>query len=136
MTTVKIHALSAVRARAGVLEKQLTTLDGDIESKSKRIARIRTRSDELNAELKSLRSTLQLAENRLNELQSSVGIRNERLRIIDPGIVPQRPSAPDIPLNVLAAGLIAAVLCWLYLTVAYHIRAPRRNPVRAYSVER
>ena len=65
------------------------------------------------------------------------GTRNEHLRIVDPGIVPQRPSSPNVPLNVIAALLIAAVFSWLYLTVVFALRGQaRRAPVRAYSTER
>ena len=42
--------------------------------------------------------------------KSSVGNRGERLKIIDPGIVPQRSSSPKLTLNVFAAILIALSL--------------------------
>ncbi|HMC60818.1 MAG TPA: hypothetical protein VKJ01_16630, partial [Candidatus Solibacter sp.] len=43
--------------------------------------------------------------------------RGERLRLIDPGIVPERPSSPNIPLNVLAALFLGLVLPIVYLTL-------------------
>jgi uncharacterized protein involved in exopolysaccharide biosynthesis len=51
-------------------------------------------------------------------------MRGERLRLIDPGIVPQRPSSPNIGLNVIAALLVAltASLVWLSLRYAWRGR--------------
>ena len=46
---------------------------------------------------------------RLRELRATAGTRGERLRVIDPGIVPQRPSSPNVALNVLGALLITLV---------------------------
>ena len=46
----------------------------------------------------------------------------ERLRIIDPGIVPERPSSPNIPLNVLIAFVAAAFLSLVYLGLAFQSR--------------
>ena len=40
---------------------------------------------------------------RLNQVRSNLGYRSERLKIVDPGMVPEQPSAPNVPLRVLAA---------------------------------
>ena len=47
---------------------------------------------------------------RLREARGDAGYRGERLRIIDPGIVPERPSSPNLPLNLVAALLLGLVL--------------------------
>ena len=56
-------------------------------------------------------------ETRLREARGDAGYRGERLRVIDPGIVPERPSSPNLPLNVAAALLLGLVLPILYLTL-------------------
>jgi uncharacterized protein involved in exopolysaccharide biosynthesis len=38
---------------------------------------------------------------------------------MDPGIVPQRPSSPNVPLNVAAALLVALAASIIYLSVAF-----------------
>ena len=38
-------------------------------------------------------------------------------KLIDPGIVPERPSSPNLPLNVVAALLLGLVLPILFLTL-------------------
>lgn len=50
------------------------------------------------------------------------GQRSERLKIIDPGIVPERPSYPNRPLMIVAALLISLVFSVLYVAVAHHGR--------------
>ena len=55
------------------------------------------------------------------------------MRIIDPGIVPERPSAPNLPLNVMAALLLGLVLPLLYFTLEMSYREQRyREPRSAY----
>lgn len=59
------------------------------------------------------------AARRLQEVRAVIGFRGERLKIIDAGIVPERPSFPNIPLNA-AAALVLAITCSLaYLTFAF-----------------
>ncbi len=127
-----------LRARCDVLEKQLAQLA--VESAAKRVAlsQRRERWDELKAQVDSARTILDAANSRLNELQASSGSRTERLKIVDPGIVPQRPSFPNIPLNSVIALLAALAASWMYLTVSYHLRgsAPRLKAVPARAAER
>ena len=62
---------------------------------------------------------MEAALTRLRDVQSVSGTRSERLRIIDPGIVPQRPSSPDIVLTVAVACLLAAIFSLLYVTAQF-----------------
>jgi uncharacterized protein involved in exopolysaccharide biosynthesis len=72
----------------------------------------------------------QAAAARLRDASAMSGTRAERLRVIDPGIVPQRPSFPNLPLNVIAAIFIALVGTIAYLSVAFSLRRkPRLRPV-------
>jgi uncharacterized protein involved in exopolysaccharide biosynthesis len=73
---------------------------------------------------------LSAAETRLQEARSALGYRGERLRIIDPGIVPERPSSPNIPLNVAIALLAAMVLSALYITLELSYTAQRAESTR------
>ena len=74
-------------------------------------------------------------EGKLREARGETGYRGERLKIIDPGIVPQRPSSPNWPLNVAGALLAGVVLPILYLTLAMSFQeqraASRRSALRA-----
>ena len=67
-------------------------------------------------------ATFVSAEQHLEELRASAGSRGERLRVMDPGIVPQRPSSPNVSLNVAAALLFALVASVMYLSFAFVLR--------------
>jgi uncharacterized protein involved in exopolysaccharide biosynthesis len=64
-------------------------------------------------------------EARLRDARGETGFRGERLKIIDPGIVPERPSSPNLPLNIAAALLAGLVLPILYLTLEMSFQGRR-----------
>ncbi len=49
----------------------------------------------------------------------------ERLTIIDPGIVPERPSSPNVPLNVAAALMLGMLFPAAYLAVEMNLHQQR-----------
>lgn len=59
------------------------------------------------------------ARKRLDEAKGMAGYRGERLRMIDPGIVPERPSSPNILLNVAGAAFFALALSLLFLSLRF-----------------
>jgi uncharacterized protein involved in exopolysaccharide biosynthesis len=129
--------LAAVRARADVLEKQVADINRELLAKEKTAVERRAKLEAFNANLRAARASSQAAEGRLNDIRQSAGNRSERLRIIDPGIVPQQPSSPSRTLIVIAAVFVAAILAWLYLTVAFNFRAhSRRSGIPSYSADR
>jgi uncharacterized protein involved in exopolysaccharide biosynthesis len=80
----------------------------------------------------SARETFEEAERRLGDVRAAAGYRGERLSIIDAGFTPERPSWPNVPLNVLAAifiGLLASVI-WVTLEFSrsLHHSGPIRTP--------
>jgi uncharacterized protein involved in exopolysaccharide biosynthesis len=64
-------------------------------------------------------------EARLRESRAAAGSRGERLNIIDPGIVPERPSSPNTALNVGAAAFAAFVLAALFILLQATYRTQR-----------
>ena len=78
--------------------------------------------DEVLNELRMAQATYDNAAAHLRDLRSAAGTHGERLRVMDPGIVPQRPTSPNIPLNVGAAFLVALVASIVYLSFAFSFR--------------
>ena len=78
--------------------------------------------DALQNEVKSAQTASEAADARLRELRAAAGNRGERLRVMDPGIVPQRPSSPNVPLNVAASLMLALTASILYLSFAFVMR--------------
>jgi len=117
--------LKAAQARATLLEKQLQDLGREIQQKSVALARRGAERDALQTELTIAQSAFENDTQRLRDMRASAGSHAEQLRVIDPGIVPQRPSSPNIPMNVAAALLLALVSSIVYLSVAFAYRRRR-----------
>ena len=114
--------LQAARARAALLEKRSQELQKAIQEKGKILSDRIAKKDQLEAELKTAQTSYESAARSVRDAQAAVGTRGERLRVMDPGIVPQRPSSPNIPLNVAAAILLALVASIVYLSFAFAFR--------------
>jgi uncharacterized protein involved in exopolysaccharide biosynthesis len=103
--------------RAEQYRRRLESLDRSLAAKQKMFAERSARIDQLTFSRTAAQSAAKAADARLQEARSAQGFRGERLRILDPGIVPERPSFPNTALNVAIALFAALVLSMLYLTL-------------------
>ena len=112
-------------ARLEEMRKQLQTVDTQAKERERVLALRMTHRDKLEADRKAAETSLAAIEARFRDARSESGYRGERLRIIDPGVLPERPSAPNLPLNVFAALLLGLVLpvVWLTLELNYQERS-------------
>lgn len=106
---------SNATARLAEMHKQLDALDAAATQREKLLAIRISHRDSLEAERKAAQSALAAVETRAREARAEAGYRGERLRIIDPGVVPERPSSPNLGLNIVAALLLGLTLPVLYL---------------------
>jgi uncharacterized protein involved in exopolysaccharide biosynthesis len=106
------------RARREQLRAQVETLNRQSLEREKLLSVRMAHRDRLEAERRSGQAQLAAAETQLREARGSAPYRGERLKIIDPGIVPERPSSPNLPLNAAAAFLLGLLLPAIWLTVA------------------
>lgn len=104
-------------ARLEEIRRQLQAMDQQSKERERVLAVRIAHRDKLEADRKSAEASLAAVQNRLGEVRAASGFRGEQLRIIDPGVVPERPSSPNLPLNVLAAFLLGLGLPVLYLTL-------------------
>jgi uncharacterized protein involved in exopolysaccharide biosynthesis len=116
---------AAARARLEQMRKQIESLDHEYAEREKLLAARLSHRDRLESELKSAQAALTAIETRLREARGDAGYRGERLEIVDPGIVPERPSSPNLALNLAAALLLGLVLPVLYLTLEMSYREQR-----------
>ncbi len=114
--------LNASKARAALLAARSHDLQRTTQEKSATLARRIARRQELENTLDVARQSYETVARNLIEAQASAGSHAERLRIIDPGIVPQRPSSPNIPLNVAAALFVALIASIVYLSCTFVYR--------------
>jgi capsular polysaccharide biosynthesis protein len=122
---------ASARARAEVLRKQIETLDHQAAASEKLLALRMGHRGKLDAERKSATASLAAMDGRMRETRANAGYRGERLRIIDPGIVPERPSSPNVPLNVAAALLLGLALPVLYLALEMNFQEQKVRARRA-----
>jgi uncharacterized protein involved in exopolysaccharide biosynthesis len=116
-------AVSASRARAEQLRAQLKQLDDTIAREQAQVAERSVRLNKLDAEREAAEAAMKAAETRLNDVRAAAGFRGERLSIIDPGIVPERPSSPNVALNVLVAAFAALILALVYILIQIGYRS-------------
>jgi len=113
------------RARLSEMRKQLEMLDRQSAEREKLLATRLAHKDKIEAERKAGTAALTAIEARLREARGEAGARGERLRVVDSGIVPERPSSPNIPLNIAVALLLGLVLPILYFTLEMNYQEQR-----------
>jgi len=84
--------------------------------------------DVAQAQRNAARLAFESAEKRLEDVRSLSGYRGERLTVIDPGVVPEQPSSPKIPLMVFAALVIALAGSLLFLSFEFNYRLEKSAP--------
>ncbi len=115
------------RARIELLQRRIRELTQAMNEKSKLLSEQSAREEDLHAELIAARTAYEAAVQRLADLRVSRGSRAEWLRVIDPGIVPQRPSSPNVPLILIGAASLALFGSLLYLTLSFSLTRGRRR---------
>jgi uncharacterized protein involved in exopolysaccharide biosynthesis len=120
---------AGARARLKSIEKELAAIDAEIARKQATLAKRQSSHERVQAEQAISKAGYDMATHHLDEAGTAVGVRGERLKIIDPGVVPERPSSPRTMLNILAALLAAWVVSILYLTVSFlqHMRTKSQD---------
>jgi tyrosine-protein kinase Etk/Wzc len=109
------------RARSEILKRRIGELTQAIDQTSAELAQQTVREENLEAALTSARAAYEAASQRLTDLRVSRGSRTEWLRVTDTGIIPQRPSSPNVPLIVIGAALLALFASLLYLTLSFSL---------------
>ena len=106
-------------ARHEVLKRQSATLNQEVQRLETSLGQRRSDRERLESERESARTSQDVAAARLNDALAGLGSRGERLRVVDPGVVPERPSSPSIALNVAGALLIALVAALAYVSFVF-----------------
>ena len=121
---------SNARARLAEVRKQLLDLEAQNAQQEKLLGVRQAHREKLEAERKAGQTALAAMEARLRDARGESGFRGERLKVIDPGIVPERPSSPNLPLNLAAALLAGLALPILYFTLQMSFEERRASVAR------
>ncbi|MGH7246859.1 MAG: hypothetical protein ACREH9_02025, partial [Pseudomonadota bacterium] len=114
--------LQAAQARVAVLDARTRELGRSIDERSATLSHAIAQREKLQTDLDMAQAAYESVSAHLRDLRAAAGTRGERLTVIDPGIVPQRPSSPNVPVNVLAALFLALTASIVYLSVAFAYR--------------
>ena len=117
------------KARAERLHQQAADLDRRTAAKQEMLARRSTEAESLAAQYESAWTAREEMEKRLREVEATAGYRGERLNLLDPGIVPERASSPNLPLNLVVAVSLGLIASLLYLTLEFSLQAQRGETV-------
>jgi uncharacterized protein involved in exopolysaccharide biosynthesis len=117
-------------ARLELLEKEMVSLDQQITRKRLVLGTRGARREQIDAERQAAWKALEENESRLAQVRSAGGARGERLQVIDSGVVPEKPSSPNVPLNVLLAVILALLGSLLYVTLEFSFQLRRAEARR------
>jgi succinoglycan biosynthesis transport protein ExoP len=123
--------VSNARARLVEMRRHMEDLDRQTAEREKMLGTRQAHRDQLSANREADQTALAAIEGRLRDARGQRGFRGERLQVIDPGIVPERPSSPNIPLNIAVALLAGLVLPILFFTLRFNFRERRASWERA-----
>jgi uncharacterized protein involved in exopolysaccharide biosynthesis len=127
--------ITTTRARIASIEKQKQELAAELEKKGARLDTSRSRRDAMDAEVQTAQAAYEDATTRLNDALSAPQLRGQRLRLIDPGIVPQQPSSPNLWLNTGAAFFASLIGTFGVLMLRFgYVRLQRERSERVYSL--
>jgi uncharacterized protein involved in exopolysaccharide biosynthesis len=108
-----------LKARLESLEKQDADLQRQIQTKSVALSDREAHGEQLQQKLRAAQAAFDSAAARQRDLDAAAGLRGERLRVLDPGVVPERPSFPNVGLNVILAMFVAMIASITYLTLTF-----------------
>jgi len=113
------------RARLDSLSADVASLDGRLAAQTRALAAARAQRERAEEALHMAEAKHEAWSRRANEAAVATGLRTEQLRVVDPGVVPQQPSFPDVPLFAGAALLVSALLTFAYLSLRYGFERQR-----------
>jgi capsular polysaccharide biosynthesis protein len=117
------------RTRVAHLQEERKRIEEEITKSSSLLASRTAQVDQARGRLRVAEETYDALESKVRESRGAAGHRGERLRLIDPGVVPERPSSPNGPLNVVVAFLAAMVIAVVYATFEFGAQRRSAPPV-------
>jgi len=124
--------IAATRTKIQNLENQDRELEQALKSKGDMLEDLRRKRDALDSELKSARADEDAQNVKFSDVKASSAARGVRLKILDPGIVPRRPSFPNPPLNLAVAFIVSLMASIGYVAIRFaydHTRVAQHEPV-------
>jgi uncharacterized protein involved in exopolysaccharide biosynthesis len=116
---------SETRVRRDELKSEIDGLDRQAAAREKLFGERLGHRDRVDGERKAAQAAFSAVETRLLQANGEAGYRGERLKIIDPGVVPERPSSPNLPLYLFAALIAGLALPVFYFAIEINFQEMR-----------
>jgi len=121
---------AGARARQAALVTSRGEVEREATEKDTAASDLRARREIADEALSSVEARFKEIQGRVNDRTASAGLHAEQLRIVDPGIVPQRPSFPDVPLILAAALGLSLTVVLALLSLQYGMSRGHARPAR------
>jgi capsular polysaccharide biosynthesis protein len=109
----------ANQARVQALEDQDTRFERRIHQDAEKLEARNAVADSLSQKRDAALASFNAAAQRLRDVRALSGMRGERLRVFDPGVVPDRPSSPNVALNTGVAFLAGLLCAAVYVALTF-----------------
>jgi len=111
--------IAAIQAQVATLRSQVRAAAQHVAQFSALLEKRKQQREVLDKEVQTAQAQYETAITRRTDLLTSEAFRGERLEIIDPGIVPERPTSPNVPLNLAVAFFASLIGCIFYLAFRF-----------------
>jgi uncharacterized protein involved in exopolysaccharide biosynthesis len=122
--------LSAARGRVERLRNESAKVTQEIFERRRSFAQRAAEVNLRSREYETAREAHVAAERRLSDARGTAGRRNEQIGMLDPGVVPERPSSPNVPLNMTMALVLGLALALVMITIDFNMRNGSANVTR------
>ncbi len=131
--SVTLHDPVKAQALALYIAEQTVKVTREYSATMERelLAAAQKQLDDAEARHGAAQTAVDMAMEHLAEVRASAGGRVEELQVVDPGIVPSKPTWPNVPVTLAAALLVALAGSLLYLTFEFNYRLERFAAPRA-----
>ncbi len=125
-----LSATEASQSRAAQLRARAAELEHQIESRQRLLAVRSSEVEGASAEYESAWGAREEVAKHLRDLEAASGFRSERLNLLDPGVVPEKPTSPNLPLNMIAAAGLALIASFLFVTLEFSLQNAKAETMR------
>lgn len=112
----------SAKARVASLGRSTREMEESLRAKTRILTEASSQIEKLETDRKTAQALYDAALRRQQELNSWLSSSGERLQVIDPGIVPERPSEPRPALYTGIAGTLALLAAVGWLSFGYGLR--------------
>ncbi len=120
---------AGARARLTALVDDLASIRKKLGEKSEALTSLEARNRQTADHLRAAEDRLETAQKHYDEAVAAARFRTEQLRVVDPGIAPQRPSFPNFPLAIVGATVLCSIFSLVILSAQFGLsRNQQREP--------